>query len=70
MDAKELIAGLRAVGLSQKDIGGACGLSQGAISHIETGRSKGVLFETHQKLETLYAEKVVAAGDAPQAVRS
>lgn len=61
MDAKQLIIALRKRGKSQKTIADECGLSQGAISHIETGRRKNVLATTQKKLERLYAETELAA---------
>ncbi|SAK88693.1 hypothetical protein AWB77_04811 [Caballeronia fortuita] len=54
MDAKELVTALRGFGLTQREIGESCDLSQGAISHIETGRIKSVLVENYKKLEAFY----------------
>ncbi|MDN7894504.1 helix-turn-helix transcriptional regulator [Burkholderia cepacia] len=65
MDAKEIIGLLRSRGLSQKQIAEKCGLSQGAISHIETGRRKNVLLTTHQQLQRLCDE--TATSDAQSA---
>ncbi|KVD81904.1 hypothetical protein WS62_23395 [Burkholderia sp. ABCPW 14] len=64
MDAKQLIIALRKHGLSQTAIAEKCGLSQGAISHIEIGRRKNVLLSTQQQLERLYAETCLAEGVA------
>jgi transcriptional regulator with XRE-family HTH domain len=64
MEANELVTALRALGLSQKEIGEACGLSQGAISHIETGRSKSVLIDTHRKLEALLGAKAATVASS------
>lgn len=58
MDAIDLIRELRRLGLSQQTIAARCGLSQGAISHIETGRRKNVFATTRDKLAALLkAEK-------------
>jgi transcriptional regulator with XRE-family HTH domain len=54
MDAKDLVIALRGFGFTQREIGEACALSQGAISHIETGRIKSVLVENYKKLESFY----------------
>lgn len=56
LDAKQIISALRDRGFSQKVIASKTGLSQGAISHIETGRRKNVLASTLLQLERLYAE--------------
>lgn len=50
MDAQEIIGALRAKGLSQRVIAERTGLSQGAISHIETGRRKDVKSSTEKLL--------------------
>lgn len=57
MDGKEIVSALRALGMSQREIGERCGLSQGAISHIETGRRKNLFASTERALEALYREK-------------
>lgn len=62
MEAKELIATLRGLGLSQREIGEACGLSQGAIGHVVTGRSKDVYAETQRQLEALLARSLKSRG--------
>lgn len=64
MEGKELVSALRARGMSQREIGERCGLSQGAISHIETGRRKNLFAATQRSLEALYREKL-EEGDAP-----
>lgn len=56
LEAKQLVTLLRGRGLSQKQIAQRCGVTQGAISHIETGRRKNVLASTQRQLETLAAE--------------
>lgn len=53
MDTKTVITQLRGLGMSQAAIAAECGLSQGAISHIETGRRKDVRASTHEKLVAL-----------------
>ncbi|WP_186098255.1 helix-turn-helix domain-containing protein [Burkholderia gladioli] len=58
MEGKELVSALRALGMSQREIGERCGLSQGAISHIETGRRKNLFAATERSLEALYREKL------------
>lgn len=58
MEGKELVLALRALGLSQREIGEGCGLSQGAISHIETGRRRNVLASTERALGLLYERKL------------
>ncbi|ANN78924.1 MULTISPECIES: helix-turn-helix domain-containing protein [Bordetella] len=50
MDTKDVVAELRSLGKSQAAIAAECQLSQGAISHIETGRRKEVRASTHAKL--------------------
>lgn len=62
MEAKELIATLRGLGLSQREIGEECGLSQGAIGHVVTGRSKDVYAGTQRQLEALLARELKARG--------
>jgi transcriptional regulator with XRE-family HTH domain len=64
MDAQQLVSSLRKMGLSQKDIAEKCGMSQGGISHIETGRRKNVLATTKEQLDKLYLEQS-AKSDAP-----
>lgn len=59
MDSKELVRALRELGLSQRQIGEACDLSQSAISHIQTGRRKNVRATTENALERLYEKKLV-----------
>lgn len=56
MEALELVLALRGLGLSQKEVADLCGLSQGAISHIETGRRKNVFSVTQKSLERAYSE--------------
>ncbi|WP_429498916.1 helix-turn-helix domain-containing protein [Robbsia andropogonis] len=53
MDTKTIIVELRKRGLSQRQIADACGLTQGAISHIETGRRKNVFASTRDALVEL-----------------
>lgn len=53
MDAIDLIRELRSRGLSQQAIAERCGLTQGAISHIETGRRKNVFVTTRDRLAAL-----------------
>lgn len=68
MDGRELVLALRALGLSQRQIGEGCGLSQGAISHIETGRRKNMLASTERALMALYDQKMGATpAEAPEA---
>lgn len=62
MDAKEIITALRSIGLSQKEIGDACGVSQGAIGHVVTGRTKDVYAETQRQLEALLVRELKARG--------
>lgn len=56
MEAQEIIGALRARGMSQRVIAERTGLSQGAISHIETGRRKNVMSSTKDQLSALYDE--------------
>ncbi|MDR5736161.1 helix-turn-helix domain-containing protein [Caballeronia sp. LZ025] len=56
MDARQLVVSIRKRGLSQEEIADRCGLSQGAISHIETGRRKDVRATTKDSLVKLHAE--------------
>lgn len=56
MDAIDAIRDLRRHGLSQQTIAHRTGLSQGAISHIETGRRKNVFATTRDRLLALHAE--------------
>ncbi|BBP95938.1 hypothetical protein BSFA1_10670 [Burkholderia sp. SFA1] len=56
MDARQLVVSIRKRGLSQEEIAERCGLSQGAISHIETGRRKDVRATTKDSLAKLHAE--------------
>lgn len=56
MDAQQLVTLLKERKLSQRAIAERCGLSQGAISHIETGRRKDVRASTKESLEKLFAE--------------
>lgn len=66
MDAKELVGLLRSRGLSQNQIAEKCGLSQGAISHIETGRRKNVFLTTHQQLQRLCDETATSGDQSSQ----
>lgn len=50
MDTKTAIAELRSLGYSQAAIADSCGLSQGAISHILTGRRKDIRASTHERI--------------------
>jgi len=50
MDTKTAIAELRKLGYSQAAIASACNVTQGAISHIETGRRKDVRASTYSAL--------------------
>lgn len=56
MDARQLVVSIKKQGLSQEEIAERCGLSQGAISHIETGRRKDVRATTKDSLVALHAE--------------
>ncbi|TAM50197.1 MAG: XRE family transcriptional regulator [Paraburkholderia sp.] len=56
MEAIDLIRELRRLGLTQQSIAKRSGLSQGAISHIETGRRKNVFAVTRDKLAALLHE--------------
>ncbi|WP_053567908.1 helix-turn-helix domain-containing protein [Caballeronia cordobensis] len=56
MDARQLVVSIRKRGLSQEEIAERCGLSQGAISHIETGRRKDVRATTKDSLVRLHEE--------------
>ena len=40
LSAQQLIGVMRDLGMSQKEIGEASGITQSAVSHIETGRRK------------------------------
>lgn len=51
-----MISELRHLGKSQAAIAAECGLTQGAISHIETGRRKDVRMSTHEKLVAALAK--------------
>ncbi|MDH1299703.1 helix-turn-helix transcriptional regulator [Achromobacter sp. GD03932] len=67
MDTKTVIAELRGLGKSQAAIAAECELSQGAISHIETGRRKDVRASTHERLvSALEKAKAEAAAQAQQ----
>jgi len=61
MDARQLVVSIRKQGLSQEQIAARTGLSQGAISHIETGRRKNVFATTKERLQQLHAELANAA---------
>lgn len=64
MEAIDLIRKLHEHGLSQQAIADRTGLSQGAISHIETGRRKRVFVTTRDALMVLYeAVRKEAAGE-------
>jgi transcriptional regulator with XRE-family HTH domain len=65
MDAIDVIRELRKRGLSQQTIAARTGLSQGAISHIETGRRKNVFATTRDKLVDLYKEVCEESASAP-----
>jgi transcriptional regulator with XRE-family HTH domain len=67
MDAQQLVALLKERKLSQRTIAERCGLSQGAISHIETGRRKDVRASTKESLEKLFAEIEGSSPDAGEA---
>ncbi|MCM2493063.1 helix-turn-helix domain-containing protein [Burkholderia glumae] len=66
MEAQQLVSLLRERGLSQKEIAKRSGLSQGAISHIETGRRKNVMASTLRQLESLAAETGERSGSVSQ----
>jgi transcriptional regulator with XRE-family HTH domain len=63
MDARQLVVSIRKQGLTQEQIAERTGLSQGAVSHIETGRRKNVFATTKESLEKLHTELV--SGAAP-----
>jgi transcriptional regulator with XRE-family HTH domain len=56
MDAQELVVSIRKLGLSQEQVAQRVGMTQGAISHIETGRRKDVRATTKDNLVALHAE--------------
>ncbi len=56
MDIQQRIFEIRAAGLSQAEIACRIGVSQGAVSHYETGRRKRMYSDTHEKLIALYQE--------------
>jgi transcriptional regulator with XRE-family HTH domain len=65
LSAKQLISVMRGLGMSQREIGVNSGISQSAVSHIETGRRKHALGTTERELrracrEALSKEKVLA----------
>ncbi|MBN9116834.1 MAG: helix-turn-helix transcriptional regulator [Pandoraea sp.] len=71
MDAQQLVLALKALGLSQKEIAEKCQLSQGAISHIETGRRTNVFASTKEQLQRLYDDITKAdVGETPPSPRS
>lgn len=65
MDTKTVIAELRGLGKSQAAIAAECDLSQGAISHIETGRRKDVRASTHERLVAALAKARAELGATP-----
>lgn len=50
LTAQQLIGVMRDLGMSQKEIGEASGITQSAVSHIETGRRKNALGTTEREL--------------------
>lgn len=67
MDTRTVIAELRGLGKSQAAIAAECDLSQGAISHIETGRRKDVRASTHERLvAALERAKAELASSGPE----
>lgn len=56
MRAQEMVQELRDLGMSQIEIANRTGLSQGAVSHIMTGRRKDVRMSTYTKLTDLLLE--------------
>lgn len=65
LSAQQLVSVMRGLGMSQKEIGVASGISQSAVSHIETGRRKHALGTTERELrracrEALSGNKVAA----------
>ncbi|MDR8400085.1 helix-turn-helix transcriptional regulator [Paraburkholderia sp. USG1] len=67
MDARQLVVSIRKQGLTQEQIAERTGLSQGAVSHIETGRRKNVFATTKERLEKLHTELAVGAAPAEAA---
>ncbi|MGY6129133.1 helix-turn-helix domain-containing protein (plasmid) [Paraburkholderia strydomiana] len=67
MDARQLVVSIRKQGLTQEQIAERTGLSQGAVSHIETGRRKNVFATTKESLEKLHTELVASAAPAEAA---
>jgi transcriptional regulator with XRE-family HTH domain len=61
MDAQQLVVSIRKLGLSQEQVAQRVGMTQGAISHIETGRRKDVRATTKDSLVALHAELLSTA---------
>ncbi|MFA9439435.1 helix-turn-helix domain-containing protein [Uliginosibacterium sp. sgz301328] len=55
LTAQQLVLKIRSHGLSQAEIARRAGLSQGAVSHIETGRRKQVYAHTLDSLRRIAA---------------
>ena len=60
LSALELIKVMRGLGMSQREIGEASGLSQSAVSHIETGRRKNAMGGTERDLRRACREALAA----------
>lgn len=57
MTPLQIIAALRAKGLTQKEIGDSTGLSQSMVSKVERGDIKDVVSRHYRALVVLYAQK-------------
>lgn len=67
MNFKTIIDELCAAGMTQTQIGEACGCSQGAISDLQRGESQQPRYSVGKALIDLHAERVKAATESATA---
>ena len=63
MDWKSLIADLAQLGMTQKEIGAAVGLSQPAVSDLARGRTPSPVWEVGEALRRLHAARCAAMSE-------
>ena len=64
MDWKSLIADLAKLGLTQKQIAAAAGISQPAVSDLARGRTLSPVWEIGEKLRRLHAERCAMGAES------